>query len=204
MKIDSKTKKNAGFTLVELIVVLVILAILAAILVPTLLGYIDRAKNHQYIVEAQDLMKATQAGIVEAYARDKVDFKKTVRKSKCSFVTENYGYYTNNVLALAMKNDALDEKKENMQKNGAKSKNTICREVVKYADTFDYQFNADPLADNTKVSSLGDTVGFMILYNERGQIVYMQYARDGRLVTFDGKSFTVETGKDLQFIAFRN
>ena len=37
-----KEMNNKGFTLVELIVVLVILAILAAILVPALLGYIDR------------------------------------------------------------------------------------------------------------------------------------------------------------------
>ena len=44
----AKNKKhnltNKGFTLVELIVVLVILAILAAILVPTLTGYIREAK----------------------------------------------------------------------------------------------------------------------------------------------------------------
>ena len=38
-------EKNHGFTLVELIVVIVILAILAAILVPQLLGYIDKAKQ---------------------------------------------------------------------------------------------------------------------------------------------------------------
>ena len=40
----SKNKKR-GFTLVELIVVLVILAILAALLIPALTGYIDKAKK---------------------------------------------------------------------------------------------------------------------------------------------------------------
>ena len=42
-----KKNTNKGFTLVELIVVLVILAILAAILVPALLGYIDRTARRK-------------------------------------------------------------------------------------------------------------------------------------------------------------
>ena len=43
----NRLKKNdkKGFTLVELIVVLVILAILAALLIPALTGYIDKARN---------------------------------------------------------------------------------------------------------------------------------------------------------------
>lgn len=43
--------KNKGFTLVELIVVLVILAILAALLIPTLTGYIDKAKEKKIVAE---------------------------------------------------------------------------------------------------------------------------------------------------------
>ncbi len=61
--------KNKGFTLVELIVVLVILAILAAILVPTLLGYIDRARSEKDYSTAQAVRVATQAQIDELYGK---------------------------------------------------------------------------------------------------------------------------------------
>ncbi|MFR8745765.1 type II secretion system protein [Gemmiger formicilis] len=40
-----RNNHKRGFTLVELIVVLVILAVLAALLVPSLTGYIDKAKK---------------------------------------------------------------------------------------------------------------------------------------------------------------
>ena len=62
-------KNNKGFTLVELIVVLVILAILAAILVPALLGYIDKAREGQYAEEAHSILTAYQAYETEQYAK---------------------------------------------------------------------------------------------------------------------------------------
>jgi prepilin-type N-terminal cleavage/methylation domain-containing protein len=63
-------KKNKGFTLVELIVVLVILAILAAILVPALLGYIDRAKQQQIVLNAKSCLTAAQAEMSSMYSKD--------------------------------------------------------------------------------------------------------------------------------------
>ena len=63
-------KNNKGFTLVELIVVLVILAILAAILVPALLGYIDRAREKQYVLNAKSALTATQAELSAIYGED--------------------------------------------------------------------------------------------------------------------------------------
>lgn len=60
-------KNNKGFTLVELIVVLVILAILAAILVPALLGYIDRAREKQYVLNAKSALTAAQAELSSLY-----------------------------------------------------------------------------------------------------------------------------------------
>lgn len=62
-------KDNKGFTLVELIVVLVILAILAAILVPALLGYIDRAKQQQIVLNAKSCYTAAQAELSSMYGQ---------------------------------------------------------------------------------------------------------------------------------------
>lgn len=64
-----KENKKKGFTLVELIVVLVILAILAALLIPALTGYIDRAKEKDIIAETRQTVMAAQTLVDEAYAK---------------------------------------------------------------------------------------------------------------------------------------
>ncbi len=61
--------KKKGFTLVELIVVLVILAILAALLIPALTGYIDKAKNKSLLAETRQTVMAAQTLVDEAYAK---------------------------------------------------------------------------------------------------------------------------------------
>lgn len=63
-----KMKNQKGFTLVELIVVLVILAILAAMLVPALTGYIDKANNEKIIAATRQVVMAAQTEVSEKYA----------------------------------------------------------------------------------------------------------------------------------------
>lgn len=75
-KLGKSSKK--GFTLVELIVVLVILAVLAAMLVPALVGYIDRARAEKEYQTAATVYGAAQAVITEKYAKD--DWKDDTEK----------------------------------------------------------------------------------------------------------------------------
>jgi type IV pilus assembly protein PilA len=69
--LKKKLKKNRkkGFTLVEVIVVLVILAILAAIAIPSLTGYIDKAKEKAVISQTRSAVVAAQTIVSEEYAK---------------------------------------------------------------------------------------------------------------------------------------
>ena len=97
MKKTAKRSKK-GFTLVELIVVLVILAVLAAMLVPALVGYVDKAKAEKAKAEkeyqtAATVYGAAQATVTEMYGRDAITGAGTISNG-----TQSYG---SQVLSLA-------------------------------------------------------------------------------------------------------
>ncbi len=88
---QNKRRKKGGFTLVELIVVLVILAILAALLIPALTGYIDRAKDKSVIAETRQVVMAAQTIADEAYASVNEGTTVTVDKAKAKTLAEVEG-----------------------------------------------------------------------------------------------------------------
>ena len=90
-----KDNKKKGFTLVELIVVLVILAILAALLIPALTGYINKAKEKSITAETRQVVMAAQTLADEAYANSSAvqlevvdDDKSTVTEGKTAITRE--------------------------------------------------------------------------------------------------------------------
>jgi type IV pilus assembly protein PilA len=87
-----KRDGKKGFTLVELIVVLVILAILAALLVPTLIGYIDKAREKQIVAETRQVVMAAQTLVDEAYGKgeqgDIIDADNDIDKADIAALAE--------------------------------------------------------------------------------------------------------------------
>lgn len=56
----TKKRKKKGFTLIELMAVIAIIAILAAVLVPTVNGYIQRSKKTAIITQARNVVNAVE------------------------------------------------------------------------------------------------------------------------------------------------
>lgn len=88
----TKHKSRRAFTLVELIVVLVILAVVAAMLVPALIGYIQRAKKERYYEDAHYALVACQSVITEAYGLglNPDDFETTVDKDNIYWYKDDH------------------------------------------------------------------------------------------------------------------
>ena len=104
VSLAKRIKRNKkGFTLVELIVVLIIVAIIAAIAVPTFLGFMDMARNHERKNNAIKSLTATQTALSDLYADASSSLNPTKRKN-----VENLVDVSGSCFMVWTKNQLLD------------------------------------------------------------------------------------------------
>jgi type II secretory pathway pseudopilin PulG len=97
---------------VELIVVIVILGILLAIAIPALTGYIAKAQDEQYKMDARDAKQAVRTVLDEAYAKGELnsppghsDLPAYIQNGESGFATKNFQLQ---LLSLYAAGEALD------------------------------------------------------------------------------------------------
>ena len=138
-------KKKKGFTLIELMAVIAIIAILAAVLVPTVNGYITRAKKTAVITDVRNVMNAIESYNITAtneigtgYDLNKTEDKKIMK------ILNSAGFFDDAETPDSLQDDiTYDTLKEINESTDAYDKITITgSKITKWTGTKAYSKSA--------------------------------------------------------------
>jgi general secretion pathway protein G len=90
------TRKDSGFTIVELLIVIVIIGILAAIVVVAYNGITDRARDTSRIAKVKEISKAIERYYVDKGYYPQVQDAQGSEGTTCGSTTENWGHCDRN------------------------------------------------------------------------------------------------------------
>ena len=179
-----KLKAKKGFTLVELIVVIAIIGVLAAILVPTMLGYVENSR----ITSADQIAKT---------------IKDAAQVAATEMDTQGMGLATAKVVALGTYNPAANNNPATIVFSTASAQAANPEGVIGAAANYKGQQTAQaPAKHATKLSKSLVTLlteqkkglTFLIVY-ENGTVTQVYSSEDATLTTTGAISWT-SAGKD--------
>ena len=168
-----KKQKQKGFTLVELIVVLVILSILAALLVPSLTGYIEKTHKTKVLAETRMVHTAVQTTVSEYYGTDK---------------WAKYGEYLGPDSEALSKYYLADKKADTTTQDGQEKKARY-EEIVKLAEV-----------SENKCSFMGyfteDGKVQLIIYKDGKGYVGIYFGETNEYIAYEEQEFAYPTAYD--------
>lgn len=160
-----RKRNNNGFTLVELIVVLVILAILAAMLIPALTGYIDRAQEDKIKTITRQVVVAAQTVVSEAYGKSD-------------------GEFDDGAVMINQRSGNVD-----INQGGTPHKNISADEIVDIlilSEVVPSNFVYDETTGATNTGFSGEVSQIIVTWTDKGKVNQVFLGTNNRMCTYDG------------------
>ncbi|MDE6023931.1 MAG: type II secretion system GspH family protein [Lachnospiraceae bacterium] len=189
-----KKRKNGGFTLVELIIVIAIMAILASAVTIAVIQYIRKAKISNVLEEARAIVNATQNATVTLTTQDfDLNLDKTFTKSDGS--TISCGAITNYWLASAQSGTVANESAVDYCDYRIASEVLIelCSDGASSYRFLDFNGAANnPIGQNCKnfFKTYG-CPGVIVVYDYEGQVLMLEYFNKDILIHYEDGEFSV-------------
>ena len=188
-------KRNKGFTLVELIIVIALLGVLMAVLIPQYIQYVEKSKEAVVKQEAANVQRAMQIAYTEVLSANADRFQWQCTIGTKAIDAETTTAFNKKVVCDRVKNFWFAKTvEEKYKQQGAYLLADAIKQILGIDKDPDLSTmpisSTTPASDNSGTKmSMDNKLQFQILFDKNGNIA-TEYCRNGYFVRIEGGTVT--------------